>query len=205
MSLGGQAQRKLLATIAVLALTMAATGPWRRVDAQARQRMGSIQRLLGPIASAAASVEWARYMGALDRGDLPRAYGHAARALSLDSRASAGWLTLADHFIFIRASPLEEADAEVRRQWIREGFAVLRSGEDQATSPGVLARYAATLKAAFLADLPEDRLRWPGGPRALLKGAREDLERAAAHGAEGVEATLSYIEEREAALTAEGR
>jgi hypothetical protein len=205
MRIGARAQRALFAATAALALSLAAAGPWDRADGDARQRMGAVQRLLGPIASAAASVEWARYMSALDQGDLTRAYGHAARALSLDSRATAGWLTLADHFIFIRASPLEEPAPQVRRQWIREGFAVLRSGEQHATTPGILARYAATLKSAFLADLPDERLRWPGGPRALLGEARADLQRAASHGAAGVEDTLSFIEEREAELAADGR
>lgn len=203
--MGALSARRLLAVTAALVLALAAARPLSAPELEGRRRMGPVQRLMGPIASAAASVEWARYLGALDDGDVTRAYGHAARALSLDSRATAGWLTLADHFVFIRASPLEEADPEARRRWIREGFAVLRSGEDRAASPGVLARYAATIKAAFLADLPDEGLGWPGGPRALLSEAREDLERAASLGAEEVEVTLAYIEERERELAEQGR
>lgn len=205
MTVGALSARRLLAVTAALVLALAAARPLSAPELEGRRRMGPVQRLMGPIASAAASVEWARYLGALDDGDVTRAYGHAARALSLDSRATAGWLTLADHFVFIRASPLEEADPEARRRWIREGFAVLRSGEDRAASPGVLARYAATIKAAFLADLPDEGLGWPGGPRALLSEAREDLERAASLGAEEVEVTLAYIEERERELAEQGR
>lgn len=203
--MGALSARRLLAVTAALVLALAAARPLSAPELEGRRRMGPVQRLMGPIASAAASVEWARYLGALDDGDVTRAYGHAARALSLDSRATAGWLTLADHFVFIRASPLEEADPEARRRWIREGFAVLRSGEDRAASPGVLARYAATIKAAVLADLPDEGLGWPGGPRALLSEAREDLERAASLGAEEVEVTLAYIEERERELAEQGR
>ena len=203
--MGAQSARRLLAVTAVLVLALAAARPLSSPELEGRRRMGPVQRLLGPIASAAASVEWARSPGALADGDVAGASGHAARALSLDSRATAGWLTLADHFVFIRASPLEEADPEARRRWIREGFAVLRSGEDRAASPGVLARYAATIKAAFLADLPDEGLGWPGGPRALLDEARADLERAASLGAEEVEVTLAYIEERERELAEQGR
>lgn len=205
MTLGAQSTRRLLAVTAIVALALAAAHPRSSLQLDGRRSMGPVQRLLGPIASAAASVEWARYVGALDDGDVTRAYGHAARALSLDSRATAGWLTLADHFVFIRASPLEEADPDARRRWIREGFAVLRSGEQRAASPGVLARYAATIKAAFLAELPQEGLGWPGGARALLSEARVDLERAAALGAEEVEVTLAYIEERERELAEQGR
>lgn len=197
--------RLLLAGSAAVTLALSAASPLSAPELEGRRRMGPVQRLLGPIASAAASVEWARYVGALDAGDVTRAYGHAARALSLDSRAAAGWLTLADHFIFIRASPLEEADPAARRRWIREGFAVLRSGELRAASPGVLARYAATIKAAYLSNVPDEGLGWPGGPRALLNEARVDLERAAALGAREVEVALAYIEERERELTDQGR
>ena len=204
MRIAGRTRRILVAAVAAVTLVVSAAGPFGGPDLAARERMGPIQRLLGPVASAAASVEWARYLGALDRGDLTSAYGHAARALSLDSRAAAGWLTLADHFIFIRASPLEEPDPEARRQWIREGVSVLRSGEDRVKSPGDLARYAATIKSAFLAHLPQEGLGWPGGPRALLAEARIDLERAASFGARDVEVSLAYIEEREAELAAEG-
>ena len=139
--MGARSVRLLLAGSAAVTLALSAASPLSAPELEGRRRMGPVQRLLGPIASAAASVEWARYVGALDAGDVTRAYGHAARALSLDSRAAAGWLTLADHFIFIRASPLEEADPAARRRWIREGFAVLRSGELRAASPGVLARF----------------------------------------------------------------
>lgn len=194
-----------LALAAAAALSAAAAGPWARAEVEARAAMGPVQRLLGPVASAAASVEWTRYMLALDRGDTARAYGHAARALSLDSRAAAGWLTLADHFVFIRASPLEEPDARVRRRWIREGFAVLRSGERHCATPEVLARYAATLRSAYLAALPEERLEWPGGPGALLDAAQRDLERAAGLGATELERDLAFIEERRADLTQQGR
>jgi len=205
MTPGARGIRRLLAVTAAVALALAAASPLSSPELQGRRRMGPVQRLLGPVASAAASVEWARYGGALNDGDVTRAYGHAARALSLDSRATAGWLTLADHFIFIRASPLEEAAPEARRLWIREGFAVLRSGERHAAAPGVLARYAATIKAAFLAKLPDEGLGWPGGARALLEEARADLERAAALGADEVEVTLGYIEQRERELTEQGR
>ncbi|MGD2016996.1 MAG: hypothetical protein PVJ89_02665 [Planctomycetota bacterium] len=197
--------RRPLGALALLALVGAALAPRAGQGPEDRARMGPVQRLLGPIASAAASVEWARYMGALDRGDTPMAYAHAARALSLDSRAAAGWLTLADHFVFIRASPLEEPDAAARRRWIQEGLAVLRSGERRCAAPGALARYAAILRSAYLSELPEDRLPWPGGARALLEEAREDLDRAAALGADDLEAPLAFIEAREAELDAEGR
>ncbi len=205
MRIAGRTRRALLAAAAATALAAAAAGPLGRPDLAARQRMGPTQRLLGPIASAAASVEWARYMGALDRGDVTEAYGHAARALSLDSRATAGWLTLADHFIFIRASPLEESDPAIRRQWIREGFSVLRSGEERVATPGELARYAATIRSAFLSHLPQEGLGWPGGPRAPLEAARSDLERAASLGARDIEVSLAYIEAREGELAAAGR
>ncbi|MEM9801412.1 MAG: hypothetical protein AAGA20_13880 [Planctomycetota bacterium] len=191
-----------LRTVALLVAALAAIATaflQRPEPADVRAKSSPLQRLLGPIASAAASVEWARFARTLDRGDAPRAYGHAARALTFDGRSAAGWMTLGDHFIFTRASPLEVDDAAQRRRWIRAGLDVLLAGEERVAAAEELAYYAALIRVQFLAQIPDEALAWPGGSDALLEDAREDLSRAEAGGHPGVADLRTRIEERRGA------
>ncbi|MEM1448395.1 MAG: hypothetical protein AAF957_26955 [Planctomycetota bacterium] len=197
--------RRIAWSIAALVLVALVALDRPAALARGRGSMGPAQRLLGPIASVAASVEWIRFRVVLDGGDPARAYGHARRALDLDARTPAGWVTLADHFVFGRASPLEAEDAAERRKWIRAGLDVLERGERRTAAPEDLAFYAAVVKATFLAGIPDEALGWPGGPRALLEDARRDAERALELGGPDAAAVLEFIAERLRDLDEEGR
>lgn len=197
---GHRATRRWAVGVAALALGACLFVGRPATDVEARAAMGPVQRLIGPLASVAASVEWARYWKALDRGDEPNAYVHASRALSLDARSAAGWMTLADHFVFTRASPLEVSGPEEKRRWVRAGFEVLRAGEERVAAPDELAIYAAQIRAVHLSRVPDADLGWPGGPQGLLDEARSDLERAARSGDRRVVEVLEFIELREAEL-----
>ncbi len=176
-----------------------------QTNVEIRRATGPVQRLLGPVASVASSIEWVRYRVALDQGDEARAYGRAARALALDARTVAGWATLGDHFIFTRASPLEVSEPADRRRWIRAGLELMRRGEEHVAAPGELAFMAAVLRATYLAGIPDESLGWPGGPSGLLREARVDLERATEYGHPGVPEVLDFIDHRMGEITTSGR
>ncbi|MFT7169683.1 MAG: hypothetical protein ACI80K_002822, partial [Paracoccaceae bacterium] len=164
-------------------------------DAATRSRMGSIQRALGPLASVLASIEWVRFRIALHAGDTPRAYAIAEGALELDPLSERGWLDYAQHLIFERGSFLENETTEGRRGWIQAGLDVLARGETLTASPGELAFTAGLIRAGFLAAIPDEDLRWPGGPAALMAQGREDLLRSAAAGRKGARETLESLDE----------
>lgn len=134
------------------------------------------RRLLGPIPSIAASVEWVRFDAALREGRYERAYAHAERALRLDPAAPQGWITFASHLTYFRGSAETEPDPAARRAWIEAGTALLERGEAVASDPGELA-FARGLMYAHVAtvDGPQG-LVWPGGRRAAA-----DLAAAAFH------------------------
>ena len=165
---------RTLAWALVLALVAwtAATRPRRE---EQRPTTG-IQRLFGPVASAAASVQWIRVDAAIRAGRPDLALARAETALTLDPGATGGWKLLAGHLAFDRASAERERDPLRRLAWVRAGLELARRGERTARDPAELAWWQGLLLAMH-ADL--DDLPWPGGAGALWRGAIEDFERAA--------------------------
>ena len=155
------------------------------------------ERLLGPIASLAASVQWVRFDLALRDGRFERAYARADAALALDPVSPEGWLTLGRHLVTYRASPENEPDPARRAAWIRAGLEVLAEGERESNAPGELALaqgvFLAFYVAAIAGEAPRE-LDWPGGERGALEEAREAFGRAAGHGHPRAAAGLEAVE-----------
>jgi len=170
--------RLLLAALCVLGL-----GPWRTPPAAVGSE-SLAYRLLGPIASLAASAQWVRYDLALRAGEYELAYARAETALALDRGASEGWATLASHLIFNRGSLNAAGTPEKRRRWIRSGLDLIDQGEALVRDPEALAFLRGTIYA-HLALQPEEELDWPGGRQAALVQAAEAFEHAAELGYPG--------------------
>ena len=170
---------RLLLWILALGLLL----PWPLDRASEAGRPGSLgARLLGPLGSLAASVEWVRFDQNLARGEYERAYLAAERALALDPASTDGWLMLGQHLIFDRGSLLLEPDPARRVEAIQAGLAVLDEGAERCRSGAVLRLIRGQTLALFLADLASqgpEVLPWPGGEGAALAEGLEDLERAA--------------------------
>lgn len=133
-------------------------------------------RLLGPIASAAASVQWVRVHSALREGrtDLALARGHTA--LELDPGATSGWLALAGHMAFERASPEREPSAERRLAWVRAALDLAARGEQRARDPARVALWQGLVLSKLARE--DEPLDWPGGARGLWTEAAAHFERA---------------------------
>jgi hypothetical protein len=162
--------------------------------------MGRAQRALGPLASVAASIEWARFRRALFTGETADAYVIADRALALDPSGEGGWLNYAQHLIFERGSFAENETPEGRRRWIRSGLELLKRGETLCRTPGELAFTAGLIRTGYLAPIPDEDLGWPGGPTGLLAEGTEDLQRAATAGHTGAAETLEALRAARSAL-----
>lgn len=132
---------------------------------------------LGPFASFAATVQWARTDAAFDSGRLDVGLARAESALALDPEATQGWSWLASVLVHRFGAPEFEAASQTRRVWVEAGLAVLARGEEVAAEPEELAFHAG-LVLAFVASLPEEVLEWPGGAAAAWTGAAEHFERA---------------------------
>jgi len=174
--------------------------PWSGSARRPAPHDSPTARLLGPIGSLAASVEWVRFDLALRAGRNERAYARAESALRLDPVSPEGWLTLGRHMITLRGSAANEADVGRRMRWWRAGLDLLARGEEQSNAPGELALaqgvYLAFYVDEFLAadDWMPDL--WPGGRLAALREALEALERAEAHGHPRAHTTLHEALER---------
>jgi len=136
------------------------------------------ERLVGPIASLAASVQWVRFDMALDTGRPERAYALAESALGLAPRAAPGWLTLGRHLITVRGSAQDEPDPERRARWMRAGLDTFERGEGVAIDAGELAFARGLYLAGLIAGIPAEELSWPGGAEAALDEAELAFERA---------------------------
>lgn len=134
-------------------------------------------RLLGPIASVAASIEWVRFDSALDAGRPGLAYSRARRALELDPGSTEAWAYLAAHFVYGRGAAEVEPDPGRRAEWIRAALALLERGESRARRPAALAQQRGLILAA-VGDEGE-AVRWPGGAQAAYRAAAAAFERAA--------------------------
>ncbi len=140
---------------------------------------GLLHGLLGPVAGAAASVQWTRVNDALRAGRPELALARAETALELDPGATGGWKFLCNALAFDLASAQREPDPRRRAIWIRAAFELAARGERSAREPGELAFWQGLVKAHFAAaeDLP-----WPDGAQALWTEAAADFERASALG-----------------------
>lgn len=164
-------------------------------------RGGSLaERLLGPLASVAADVQWVRCDSALRRGEMALAYARAESALHLAPSDGGGWIFLAHHFIYERASRAFESDPSVRQQWIQAGFDILQRGEASARDPAEVVFYRGVACAYFGLLDDADRV-WPPTRAEAWRRAAEAFESAARLGhPTGAEAALRA---RELALQAE--
>jgi hypothetical protein len=186
---------RALGWVAVLALVAwtAVARPRRDAD----RPIGVVRRLFGPVAGAAASVQWIRVDGAIRAGRPDLALARAETALTFDPGATGGWKLLAGHLAFDRASAERERDPQRRLAWVRAGLEVARRGERTARDPAELAWWQGLLLSMH-ADL--DDLPWPGGAPALWRAAIEDFERAAELGHPEGEALADSARRRLAAL-----
>lgn len=164
------------AVAALAAISLAAR--WR---APAGGEAGSLPvRLLGPIASAAASVQWVRVHAALREGRTDLALARGATALELDPGATSGWLMLAAHMAFERASPEREPSAQRRLTWVRAALELAARGEARARDPARIALWQGLLLSKLARE--DEPLDWPGGARGMWLAAAEHFERASALG-----------------------
>lgn len=157
----------LLLAAGALPLAVERPAPPRRLAA----------RVLGPVASLAASVEWVLADRDLSGGHPRRGLARALAALELDPGPAAGWSFLAAHLVHERSSPESEPDPQARLAWVEEALALLERGERESDEPAELAFHAGLL-LAFTAMLP-DVYPWPGGPETAWRRAAARFERAA--------------------------
>lgn len=159
--------------MAVVLFLGACLWPWgpEPRDARPRDRRPLAARLLGPVASLAASVQWVRFDSTVREGQFESAYAIAERALELDPRAPQGWMHLASHLAYFRASAENEPDPERRRQWITAALDLLSRGEQQTSEPAELAFMRGLVLYTVSESDTEQGLGWPGGSSAALAAA----------------------------------
>jgi len=141
-------------------------------------RPGSLPlRLLGPISSAAAGVQWVRVRSAMHDGRTDLALARSRLALELDPGATSGWLLVAGHLAFDRASAEREPNPERRLAWVRAALETAARGERSARDPGRLALWQGLVLGKLAQE--EEPVPWPGGVSALWLDAADHFERAA--------------------------
>ena len=172
--------RRLLRVVALLlAVALIALAPGRLRSGSAIDR-GLAQRLLGPVASLAASAQWVRVDLAFRAGEIELALARAEQALALDPRSPDLWYDLAWRQAFTLASPERELDPALRKAWLECGLATAAEGEARSRDPAKLALLQGSIlvKTAWL----DPALPWPGGVRGMWTDAARHFERAAALG-----------------------
>jgi hypothetical protein len=137
-----------------------------------------IERLLGPIASLAANLEWVRVDDALRLGRPDLAYARAELALEIAPGDAEGWIFLAHHFAYERASILREPDRAARTRWVDAALDLLARGEKSAREPGRLA-FKRGVIFATLALMDDADRPWPGTRREAWLEAARAFDRAA--------------------------
>ena len=156
--------------LALVALGIAA--PWHGPDPDPRPLS---RRISGPVSSMWAAGHWIQFDVQVHNSEMERAYLTADRALELDPWPAAGWIRLAEHLWFIRASAEREADPDGRAHWIAAGLQVMDEGMERCGSPGEVALVKARMTGLYLLPLVQDgAINWPGGVSAV-----EELSRAA--------------------------
>jgi hypothetical protein len=169
-----------------------------------------VERVGGPFASFAASVEWVRADVRCGTRATKSATRAAELALELAPSPPDGWIFLARHFLYERASPERESSALARRQWTQASFDILARGEARSSAPQELAfeRGLSLCYLAFLAAQPErerpERTR-DESSSALFELAAQAFERAAALGHPSAAAMAHSARQRAADEAALGR
>lgn len=135
-----------------------------------------VARLLGPIGSLAANVQWVRADGALRAGRVERFLSRARTALELCPQSAEGWHYLAWQQAYELGSPERDTDPARRLAWVEAGLATAAEGERRASAPGSLA-FLSGLILVKVATLDGD-LPWPGGREQLWRDAAGHFERA---------------------------
>lgn len=151
------------------------------LQSEDRSSMSRLQRLAGPLGSAAASVQWMRFTLTVHSGDGTRALAMGQSALAMDPLAPDGWQLLAHHLAFERGSSIEAAKEGDRRAWIEAGLDLLEEGAEVSRFPGVLL-YDMALVALFFGTLPEEDRPWPGCQEELVARAIAGFRGAVAAG-----------------------
>jgi len=118
-----------------------------------------------------ASIEWVRFNTTVQEGRFQSAYAIAERALTLNPRAPQGWMHLAAHLAFFRASPENEPRPEHRRRWIVAALELLERGEGETSEPAELAFMRGLVLYHVATIDTEQELGWPGGSSAALESA----------------------------------
>lgn len=168
-----------LALIAFASWWLHATSASERTDDTRPRSLAA--RMLGPLSSFAASIQWVRADAALRAGRFDLAYVRAETALELAPGTSQGWIFLANHFVFERASIEREPDREARLRWVDAGFDLLGRGEKSARDPSEIAFFRGLLLAAF-AQMSDGDRPWRGSAREALLAAAQAFDRAASAG-----------------------
>jgi hypothetical protein len=166
-----------------LVAALAAVSLVARLRMPPGERAGSLPlRLLGPIASAAASAQWVRVQSALRDGRTDLALARGQTALELDPGATSGWLMLAAHMAFERASPERGPNAARRLAWVRAALELAARGEMRARDPQRIALWQGLVLSKLARE--DEPLDWPGGVRGMWLAAAAHFERAEALGSE---------------------
>lgn len=155
------------------------------------------ERLLGPVASLAASVQWVRFDAALRRGETGRAYARAELALRLDPSEPRGWIFLARHLVYERGSLLREPDRAARARWVEAGLDTLRRGEPLTRDPGALL-FERGVMLAFQASLSDEDRAFPREETEAWEQASEAFAAAAATGTPDAARAAGLARERAA-------
>ncbi len=164
--------------------------------ASGRPAAGStLERILGPVASLAASVQWARVDFALRRGENARAYAEAETALRLDPADPQGWIFLAHHLLYERGSLLREPDRAQRVLWIQAGLETLARGERASRDPAAIL-FERGVALAFLASLADEDRVWPESSAEAWDLAAAAFDRSAALGRSGAAEAARLARER---------
>lgn len=180
------------------------------VSQDAHDERGIVERLVGPFAELAASVQWVRVDSALRQTRYAVAYTRAEDALDLAPRPAGGWIFLARHFVYERASLEREPDAEARRRWTRAGLDVLERGLARSGEPAEL-EFERGVIFTFLAlvasdpALPRAEAPMPGAPSELFDSAASAYEHAARLGRTDAAELATAVRERARAARAAGR
>jgi hypothetical protein len=172
-----RALRPLLWCAAIALLFAPAFGPR---EPSAPRAPSFALRLLGPIASVAASVQWVRVDSAIRAGRTDLALARAETALAIDPGSTAGWTFLSRYMALDLASPAREPDTQRRLSWIKAALRVAERGEKTAREPSELALWEGLVLATVVAL--DDDLPWPGGAAGKWNDAALCLDRAAALG-----------------------
>jgi hypothetical protein len=157
-----------------------------------------LRRILGPVASLAAGVQWVRVDVAIRREDYARAYERAETALALEPEDSAGWIYLAHHLIYERASLSREPDREARARWIRAGIETLERGERASRDAGEV-YFEHGVALAFLGSLADEDRAWPKSAAEAWELAARAFEDAAARGVASATKAAALARERASA------